>query len=89
MVDNLHHQYFNNALKIVLEAGEVSRLRICIYNKNCFIHKKTYFKILLNGFKSPKEISTKINHQDFVTQYDKLVEKTIIDNLLQLYPNHK
>ncbi|XP_060863301.1 inositol monophosphatase 1-like [Metopolophium dirhodum] len=61
------HQYYSQALKIVLEAGE----------------------LLLKGFKSPKEISTKKNDKDFVTQYDKLIEKTIIDNILQLYPNHK
>jgi len=61
------HQYFNHALKIVLEAGE----------------------ILLKGFKRPKEISTKKHDRDFVTQYDKLIEKTIIDNLLKLYPSHK
>jgi len=47
------------------------------------------FKILLEGFRSPKEISTKRNDQDFVTQYDKLVEKTIIDNLSKLYASHK
>ncbi|XP_025204348.1 inositol monophosphatase 2-like [Melanaphis sacchari] len=46
-------------------------------------------EILLKGFKSPKEISTKKNEKDFVTQYDKLIEKTIIDNILQLYPDHK
>ncbi|CAI6343046.1 unnamed protein product [Macrosiphum euphorbiae] len=61
------HQYYSQALKIVLEAGE----------------------LLLKGFKSPKEISTKKNDKDFVTQYDKLIEKKIIDNILQLYPNHK
>lgn len=61
------HQYYSDALKIVLEAGE----------------------LLLKGFKSPKEISTKKNDQDFVTQFDKLIEKTIIDNILRLYPNHK
>ncbi|VVC40009.1 Hypothetical protein CINCED_3A019917 [Cinara cedri] len=59
--------YFNNALKIVMEAGE----------------------ILLKGFKSPKDVMTKQAYYDLVTQYDILVEKTIIDNLLQLYPNHK
>jgi len=47
------------------------------------------FKILSKGFNSPKEISTKTSDQDFVTQYDKLVEKTIIDSLLELYPSHK
>ncbi|XP_060843036.1 uncharacterized protein LOC132923201 [Rhopalosiphum padi] len=60
-------QYYSDALKIVLEAGE----------------------LLLKGFKSPKEISTKKNDKDFVTQYDKLIEKTIINNIFQLYPNHK
>jgi len=65
MVDT--HQYFDQALKIVLEAG----------------------KIMLNGFKSTKEITTKTNDQDFVTQYDKLIEHTIIENLVQIYPNHK
>lgn len=48
-----------------------------------------FLKILLKGYKSPKEISTKKNDQDLVTQYDKLVEKTIINSLLQLYPNHR
>lgn len=43
----------------------------------------------MKGFKSPKEISTKKNERDYVTQFDKLVEKTIIENLIQLYPNHK
>lgn len=46
-------------------------------------------ELLLKGFKSPKEITTKKNDKDFVTQYDRLIEKTIIDNILQLYPNHK
>ncbi|XP_050435705.1 inositol monophosphatase 1-like [Adelges cooleyi] len=46
-------------------------------------------KILKLGFNSPKEITTKTNIQDFVTQYDKLVEKTIIEAILKLYPNHK
>jgi len=44
---------------------------------------------MLNGFKSTKEITTKTNDQDFVTQYDKLIENTIIENLVHIYPNHK
>ncbi|XP_050537564.1 uncharacterized protein LOC126903456 isoform X2 [Daktulosphaira vitifoliae] len=46
-------------------------------------------KILKHGFYSAKDISTKLNENDFVTEYDKLIEKTIIDSLLKLYPNHK
>lgn len=44
---------------------------------------------MAEGFKSSKEITTKTNDQDFVTQFDKLIEKTIIEDLSQLYPNHK
>lgn len=93
-----NQEYFNSALKIVLGAGEVSWIKNYIYNKNIIKYNKNIikiilfvknFKILIKGFKSSKEIETKKNHQDFVTQYDKLVEKTIIDNLLKLYPNHK
>lgn len=81
-------QCYNDALKIVLEAGVVS-LVFWLEVRKKIISNEFFFKILLKGFKSPKEISTKTSDRDFVTQFDKLVEKTLIDGIHKLYPNHK
>lgn len=58
------------------------------YNKSLSIIKKSA-EIMVQGFKTKKEILTKAVAWDFVTEFDKAVEKNLIDQLLQQFPEHK
>ncbi len=49
---------------------------------------KSSAEILKKGFYAKKEISSKSQKHDFVTQYDKLSEKNIITRIQKHYPDH-
>ena len=47
-------------------------------------------ELALEGFlKTSKQVETKAHRFDFVTIYDKMVEKFLIDGIKLVYPNHK
>ncbi|XP_075228358.1 inositol monophosphatase 1-like [Lycorma delicatula] len=46
-------------------------------------------KIVTEGFLSTKNIETKTYDWDLVTEYDKRVEKIIIEQISELFPSHK
>lgn len=46
-------------------------------------------KVLTEGYHTPKNIETKLTSWDLVTEYDKRIEKILIESISAAFPSHK
>ena len=69
-------------LEIIAEIVLTSFLFFCYFRSNCL----SFFHLLSFLFKNFILLE---NFADFVTETDKLVEKTLIEAIKQKYPTHK